>query len=184
MISITLLNITVIVLIYGARAARKGKYKSNHKLVYNHVTFPVFVFLSTLLWFSAAVSSYGIMVNVNFCGEYPNHSLLGLLEEGGFGNSSFYYYTQRYVEVSYWLVKKYRNILKFVLELFIFFSHHFHLFPFLIGMYKWRRVWSKFEHFELKPRRRYFRCERAPDANVPRKCMCSVFFAIGRDRHF
>jgi hypothetical protein len=85
----------------GVKTARRGTCKSNHYRIYYLITFPLFVLFTTLLWFSVAGFSFGVIVNGNFCGEDDsNDPVLDILANSGFDQSAFYFFTETYVEVS------------------------------------------------------------------------------------
>ncbi len=100
-ISITFLNLCIVILMVGTRAARRGNCGSKQNLIYSYITFPIAVFFSALLLMSVAAFSFAMIVNANFCGGDPNDSVLKLLVHIGLENSSIYFFIQHYMEVSH-----------------------------------------------------------------------------------
>ena len=121
MVIVSLLNATITMLMVGVRAARRSKYKPNRKLIYNYIGMSVFAVFITLLWVSVAVFSYILNLNLNFCGENPNESLLDLLAEAGYEYSAFFAFTQNYIEV--WIGLGYLLVLG--VSLYIYSHLHF-----------------------------------------------------------
>lgn len=99
-VAITSVDLCIIILMFGARAARRAKCRSNRNIIYNYIIFPVAVFFSALLSMSVAVFSFLVIINKDFCGERPHESVLNLLANTGLENSSIHFFAQHYMGVS------------------------------------------------------------------------------------
>lgn len=84
----------------GVKKAQSDKCSSRHDLIHNLIAYPLLVLLTTLLWITVAVYSFGISLNAEFCYGDEMESVLDLIIAMGFEYSVFYYFTQNYIEVS------------------------------------------------------------------------------------
>ncbi len=84
----------------GVRKARSGNCGRTHNLIYNLIAYPLLVLFATLLWIAVAALSFGLGVNLHFCGfDTTNNGVLDLLSGLGYEYSMFYYYTDTYMQV-------------------------------------------------------------------------------------